>query len=318
MIRPLHRSIPSCPDGKSPDRRNVLVVGASGMLGSAIYQALSMDPNYTCFGTLRSFRHLKYFTDKEREFLISDVFAEDTAGLIRAFSVSRPHVVVNCVGVIKQVPTVNNPFEVISINSLLPHSLAQLCDLVGARMIQFSTDCVFSGKKGMYRESDTADATDLYGRSKLLGEVDYGRAVTIRTSIIGHGLETNRSLVDWFLSQTDQVNGYRRAIFSGMPTVEIARIVKDFIIPQDQLIGLFHVSADRISKYDLLKLISDVYRRRIPIIPSEDVQIDRSLNSDRFRSASGFEPKPWLELVCEMLKDRERRQRLLQSSGLEL
>lgn len=172
--------------------------------------------------------------------------------------------------------------------------------MTGARLIHFSTDCVFSGKQGQYKEDDFADAYDLYGRTKYLGEVDYENAITLRTSIIGHELESKRSLVDWFLNQSSEVKGFRKAIFSGLPTIEIARIVREYVIPNPKLRGLYHLSVDPISKYDLLRMVGTIYGKDIAIIPDDELIIDRSLNSDRFRSATGFKPKPWLELVEAM------------------
>ena len=167
-------------------------------------------------------------------------------------------------------------------------------------MIHISTDCVFNGIKGNYTEKDFADADDLYGRSKFLGEVDYPHCLTLRTSIIGHELKGGLGLVEWFMAQPGPVEGFTKAIFSGFPTVEIANIIGNHAIPHPQLSGLYQVSADPISKYDLLKLIAGQYGRQIAIEPSAELKIDRSLNSDRFRSASGYMPPAWPKLVARM------------------
>jgi dTDP-4-dehydrorhamnose reductase len=162
------------------------------------------------------------------------------------------------------------------------------------------TDCVFSGAKGMYTEADASDAIDLYGRSKYLGEVDYSHAITLRTSIIGHELDAARSLVGWFLSKEGSVRGYKRAIFSGLPTVEIARVIRDYVIPYPELQGVYHVSAEPINKFDLLTLVAQVYGKTITIISDEHLVINRSLDSTRFRQATGFAPKSWLEQIISM------------------
>ena len=187
-----------------------------------------------------------------------------------------------------------------AINATLPHRLAQYCWLSGARLVHISTDCVFNGSRGNYRESDFPDAGDLYGRTKYLGEVDYPHAVTLRTSIIGHELESARSLISWFLSQTGSVKGYRKAVFSGLPTIEIARIIRDFVIPNPELTGLYHLSAAPIDKCALLSLVARTYGKEIDIIPDESIIIDRSLNSDHFRNATGFAPESWPDLVSTM------------------
>ena len=152
----------------------------------------------------------------------------------------------------------------------------------------------------MYTELDVPDADDIYGRSKLLGEVNYKNSITLRTSIIGHELSSNRSLIDWFLSQSGSIKGYSKAIFSGIPTVELAKLILKYVIPNKELHGLFHVSANPINKYDLLKLVSEVYKKRIDIIEDQSLIIDRSLDSSKFRSLTDFEPLDWKNLVQSM------------------
>jgi dTDP-4-dehydrorhamnose reductase len=201
---------------------------------------------------------------------------------------------------VKQLAEADDPLTALPINSMLPHRLARLCELAGARLVHISTDCVFSGAKGMYVESDFPDADDLYGRSKYLGEVDYPHAVTLRTSIIGHELDGARSLLCWFLAQGGPVRGFTKAVFSGLPTVELARVVRDFVLPHPELHGLYHVSAAPINKYDLLKLVAQAYGKDIEITPHDQLVIDRSLDSTRFKAATGYAPPSWPELVRTM------------------
>ena len=281
----------------------VLILGATGMLGSTIFRAFSEDDSFETFGTIRDRKGLAHFTPEQREKILTNVAVKGEADIVRAFSASQPDIVINCVGIIKQLPGANDHLESLAINSVLPHRLANFCAMVGARLIHFSTDCVFSGATGRYVESDRADANDLYGRTKHLGEVDYANAITLRTSIIGHELSSAHSLIDWFLSQSGEVTGFRKAIFSGLPTVEVAKVLRDFVIPDAQLRGLYHLSVDPISKLDLLQLVANVYEKTISIIPDDKVVIDRSLNSDKFRNATGFAPKPWTQLVKEMHHD---------------
>ena len=212
----------------------------------------------------------------------------------------RPDVVINCIGLVKQIAAVNDPILALSINSILPHRLARLCDLASARLIHVSTDCVFSGGKGGYVESDPPDALDLYGRSKLLGEVAYPHAITLRTSIIGRELNGSHGLIGWFLAQQGAVSGYTRAVFSGLPTCELARVVRDFVLPQPELHGVYHVVAEPISKYALLQLVNGAYGKHLEITPDASVQIDRSLNGGRFRAATGYVAPSWPELVEQM------------------
>ena len=278
----------------------VLVLGSTGMLGNAMFRVLSETPNLVVFGTARAEASLHYFSENLSGKIITGVDVESHDSLVRAFAVAQPHVVVNCVGLVKQLADANDPLQAIPINTLLPHRLAALCGATSARLVHISTDCVFSGAKGGYLETDFPDAGDLYGRSKLLGEVDYPHAVTLRTSIIGHELSGNRSLVNWFLSQQGSVKGFTRALFSGLPTVELAAVVRDVVLPRTDLRGLYHVSSRSINKFDLLHLVAMAYQKDIEIVPEKDLVIDRSLNSDRFKSATGYISPEWSTLVQRM------------------
>lgn len=278
----------------------VLILGASGMLGNAVLRLLSQGDGYHAVGTVRSARAMKLLPPALHPALLVGVDVESPDSLAGAMAEAKPEVVINCVGVVKQLTAADDPLVAIPINSLLPHRLARLCSLAGARLVHVSTDCVFSGSKGNYRESDFPDADDLYGRSKYLGEVDYPHAITLRTSIIGHELDGARSLIGWFLAQSTSVKGYTKAVFSGVPTVELARIIRDHVLPHPELHGLYHVSAAPITKYDLLQLVAATYGKEIAIAPDASLMIDRSLNSERFREATGFKAVPWPELVKRM------------------
>jgi dTDP-4-dehydrorhamnose reductase len=236
--------------------------------------------------------------------IITDVDVNRFDTIIRACSTVRPEIVINCIGLVKQLPIANEPIPAISINALLPHRLAVLCRAIGARLIHFSTDCVFDGAKGNYRETDPPTATDLYGISKYLGEVaEPPHCVTLRTSIIGHEIKGRHGLVEWFLAETGRVRGFTKAIYSGFPTVEMALIVAERVIPNPDLIGIFHVSSDPISKYDLLGLVAKQYERPNEIDPYGDVRIDRSLDSSEFRRITGYVPPAWPVLVARMHED---------------
>jgi dTDP-4-dehydrorhamnose reductase len=282
----------------------VLVLGASGMLGNAMVRVLGKQPEWQVFGTLRSDSGRRYFTSSESERLISGVDVEQVDSLIKAFSQVRPDVVVNCIGLVKQLADAKDPLLALPINALLPHRLERLCELVGARLVHISTDCVFSGLRGGYTESDLPDAADLYGRSKLLGEVSGHRSITLRTSIIGHELHTQHALVEWFLAQEGRCFGHRKAIFSGVPTVVLAEIIRDFIVPREDLSGVFHVAAAPISKYDLLRLVAQVYGKQIEIVPDDTVVIDRSLNASRFNHITGYSAPMWPAMITKMKESR--------------
>lgn len=281
-------------------KTRVLVLGASGMLGNTVLRLFAQSIGYAVVGSARSTSVLRHFPKHLHDSVVCGVDIENRDNLTRLFSLTRPDVVINCVGLIKQLAHANDPLSAIPINALLPHRLAHLCELAKARLVHMSTDCVFSGEKGMYTEADFCDAADLYGRSKYLGEVDYPHAITLRTSIIGHELNGGSSLVGWFLAQENKVKGFKRAIFSGLPTVEMARLIRDHVIPHPELHGLYHVSADPINKFELLTLIAHAYDKKIEIVPDENLAIDRSLDSSRFRQATGFQPSAWPDLVRSM------------------
>lgn len=278
----------------------ILVFGASGMLGNAMYRLLSESETLDVSATVRSESARRFFPEALGARLISGVDVENQDSLERTLAQIRPDVVVNCIGLVKQLADADDPLAALPINSMLPHRLANLCRLASARLIHVSTDCVFSGSRGNYCESDTSDATDLYGKSKFIGEVSYPHAVTLRTSIIGHELTGNHSLIGWFLAQQGPVKGYTKAIFSGLPTVELARVVRDHVLPKRDLSGLYHVAAEPIAKFDLLKIVAKVYGKDIAIEPDDRVSIDRSLNAERFRSATGYVAPAWPDLIARM------------------
>lgn len=280
--------------------KRVLVIGASGMLGNAVLRLFSQSPGYEAFGSVRSSAARRLLPEDLQANVITGVDVENIDNLMRLFGIARPNVVINCVGLVKQLAVADDPLAAIPINALLPHRLARLCEVAEARFVHLSTDCVFSGARGMYTEADAADAVDLYGRSKHMGEVDYPHAITLRTSIIGHELDGARSLVGWFLAQEGSVKGFKRAIFSGLPTVEVARVIRDHVITHPTLHGLYHLSAAPINKFDLLTLVAETYDKSIDIIADEQLVIDRSLDSNRFRQAVGYEPKTWPELISSM------------------
>ena len=202
-----------------------------------------------------------------RQRLETGVDVENPDSLAGVLAKVRPDVVINCVGVVKQLAEADDPLAAIPINALLPHRLAR-CAPWPARGSCTSAPTACSPGRAMYTEADFADANDLYGRSKYLGEVDYPNAVTLRTSIIGHELASAHGLVGWFLSQHGTVKGFRRAVFSGLPTQELARVMRDQVLPRPELHGVYHVSADPINKYELLMLVAEAYGKAIEIQPT--------------------------------------------------
>jgi dTDP-4-dehydrorhamnose reductase len=274
------------------------------MLGHVLFSHLSGRPDFMAFATVRGTKDLdRWFPPDLLQRIRGGVDAERFDTVVPVLEEIRPDVVVNCIGVVKQLPLAKDPIVSISVNALFPHRLARACGKAGIRMIHIGTDCVFSGEMGNYRESDLPDATDLYGRTKLLGEVDSPHCVTLRTSLIGHELSGGHGLIEWFLGQEGEVRGFARAVFSGFPTVELAGIVAERVIPNKVLAGLYHVSSAPVSKYELLRLVQERYGKKIRIERDEAFACDRSLDSSRFREATGYQPPPWPTMVARMHAD---------------
>ena len=285
----------------SNKRQKILILGANGMLGSAMFYKLSEDTNLDVFGTIRN-ANLKFFFKKSMcTRLVINADAQNFKSIEKIIQKMHPDIIINCIGIIMQKNDVENLLKTIPINSLFPHQLHLIANKIGARLILISTDCVFDGKKGGYSEEDVETCKDLYGRSKLLGEIhDSSNVVTIRTSIIGHEFGQGNSLINWFLSRNDEINGYTKAIFSGFPTNALAEIIRDNFILKPNMHGLFHVSSKPISKYDLLKLVAKTYGKEININKSEELIVDRSLSHNKLKNITGFSPDNWKTLIQSM------------------
>lgn len=278
-----------------------VVLGASGMLGNAMFRLLADSPGHTVLGTVRSAATARHFPEPLRDRLLANIDVLDQDCLAGLFRRERPDAVINCVGLIKQLGHANDPLQALPINAMLPHRLANLAALTGTRVVHMSTDCVFAGTRGGYTEDDPADALDLYGRSKHMGELaDQRHCTTVRTSIIGHELASRNGLVDWFLGESGTVRGFRRAVFSGLPTTVLAEVIRDHVLADPDLHGLWQISAEPINKFDLLTLVQQRYGVDTQITPDDTLVIDRSLDSSRFRTRTGWHAPAWPELVARM------------------
>jgi dTDP-4-dehydrorhamnose reductase len=281
----------------------VLVLGGSGMLGHKLVQRLS-SAHEVKFTLQRNFESVQNFGILRRKDSIESVDAIDFEGVRKALDAYRPDVVINAIGVIKQVAEVKDVVRTLTINSIFPHLLAQLASELGFRLITMSTDCVFSGNRGQYSEQHIPDAIDLYGQSKHWGEIDQPSCLTIRTSIIGRELGRKHGLLEWMVSQRQKaVKGYSRAVFSGFPTLIIADIILNIIDTHRELCGVFHISSDPISKFDLLTKVNERFQLDVEISDAPEVTLDRSLDSTKFRNATGFKPPTWDQMVDAMASD---------------
>jgi dTDP-4-dehydrorhamnose reductase len=279
----------------------VLVLGGTGMLGHKVFQRLGAHFPDTCCtirGSLSETRLNQVGLFTQASAVVEHVDVLDWNRVEAVLGELRPEVVVNCVGIVKQRPDARSAIPSITINALLPHRLAAALEAWGGRVIHVSTDCVFSGDRGHYTEDDEPDARDLYGRSKFLGEVSQGNAVTLRTSMIGRELSGHLSLLDWLLRQNGGiVRGYQRAFYSGLTTNELANVILTLIEDHPGLTGLYQVTSETITKYDLLRLIVDTFGLNICVEADAAFFCDRSLIGDRFRAATGYQCPTWPELI---------------------
>lgn len=284
-------------------KERILILGVTGMLGHTLFKEMHKNQNFEVFGTTRRKSGLeKYFLEAEFERIRDNVDADNFETVIRAIAAVQPTMIINCIGIIKQLPISEDPLTAITVNAQLPHRISLVARSANARLIHISTDCVFNGKKGNYTEKDPSNAEDLYGRTKFLGEVAYPHCITLRTSIIGHELKTNFSLIDWFMSQADEIKGFTKAIYTGFSTLEIVNIISNYVIPDKTLNGLYQVSSDPISKYDLLNIIKDVYKKDIQINKYDDFVLDRSLDSTKFKNITGYKSPDWRTMLIDMYK----------------
>lgn len=278
----------------------VLILGGSGMFGHRAW--LEFRARFDTWVTLRKTVGMPSIFNDPR--VLAPVEATRLETVERCFSIAKPTVVLNCIGVVKQLASAKDPVIALTLNSLFPHQVAGFCRLAGARLIHLSTDCVFSGRKGMYTEDDLPDPEDLYGRTKLLGEVTTGGALTVRSSIIGREISATTGLAEWLLSQRHgRVQGYTRAIFSGLTTPAMARVLADVVEHHPRLTGLYHVAADPISKFDLLCRLNEQFRAGLTVEPSDAVQIDHSLSGRRFLEATRMVVPSWEAMIAAVAGD---------------
>jgi dTDP-4-dehydrorhamnose reductase len=287
----------------------ILILGGNGMLGHELLRSYSgiHDVRVTLRGEPEEYLAANLFTPKNA---VSGVDVSSPGRVEEIINEFAPEAVINAIGIIKQRDEASSFIPSIEINALFPHKLASVCEQSGARLIHMSTDCVFSGDEGHYTESEFADARDLYGRTKYLGEIGYGHCVTLRTSIIGLELQHRKSLIEWFLAQKGEIRGYRKAIYSGLTTMEMARVIDNILLEWPDLRGIYHVASAPISKFDLLnELARQLDRKDIRIIPDDDFVCDRSLDAGQFRKVTGYEAPAWESMLAELadrIKSREK------------
>jgi dTDP-4-dehydrorhamnose reductase len=281
---------------------HVLVLGGNGMLGHRLARHLSDAHDVTVTVRERDARLAVLLPGVDQR---AGVRADEFESVRRAVHDTRPDAVVNCIGIVKQRDEARLAIPSIAVNALFPHLLAQLCQEVGLRLVHVSTDCVFAGSRGMYREEDVPDATDLYGRTKLLGEIGGTGIATVRTSMVGWEIRSPTGLLEWFACRRGgRCTGYRRAVFSGLSALALARVIDGLLHEWCGLEGMWQVSADPIDKFTLLMMLRDALSWEVDIVPADEPVIDRSLDGSRFREATGWMPPSWEAMVQGLAAER--------------
>ena len=280
----------------------ILILGSNGLLGNTITKYFLQKEDIQTYASIRDYSKLELFNNKyHKNFLIiNDVL--DFGETKKTLKKIKPDILINCLGITNK-ENLLKPSQIencISINSLFPHMLQRICSELGTRIIHFSSDCIFSGRKGFYSENDIPDPPNIYGKSKLLGELNYENTLTIRKSVIGHELVSKKGLLEWFLAQKDFVHGYKNVIFSGLTVLELARVIDNYVLPRRDLKGILNLAGESISKFDLLKIIADIYKKSAQIIPNEKIQINRTLNGSQFNNLTGYKMKSWPSLIKSM------------------
>lgn len=284
----------------------LLILGGSGMVGhTLIKQLLAKHEIFTILRNRTDLQSSKFFEkilQKDRCVLIDDINQyENLNNIIKQIS---PDIIINCIGVIKQRNDIKNTLNMIRINSLLPHILNDICHTNKIKLIHLSTDCVFSGNRGNYKESDNPDPTDKYGESKLLGEINEGTSLTIRTSFIGPELFNKKSLFEWIKSQKNtEIDGFENAIYSGLTTLTFAQVIENIIDKHLDLSGVWQVSSDSISKFELIKMINQKFNLNIKINRNSSFQCNRSLNSSKFKKKTAIKIPSWESMINNLYND---------------
>lgn len=287
------------------------------MLGSCLYRSLRQNTQFETYGSYRTERNMSIFPVSEQPHLIHLETPNCLDTLEQLIREKNIDVVINCIGAIKQKNFDISEIEYIELNALLPHKLLSICQRQDTFLIHFSTDCVFNGKKGNYSESDQPNAIDCYGLTKYLGELITDDSLTIRTSIIGHEVNSSLSLIDWCLSQKGEIFGYCEAIFSGLPTIEISKVIIKILSEDAYLTGLFNLAATPIDKYTLLKKVVLQYKKTdLDVLPNTSFKIDRSLNAELFKKQARYEPPTWDILINDMYNDYVQQKQFFKEKSL--
>ena len=282
--------------------KKILILGGTGQLGNTLTRYLLKNYKYDVISTFKNKKKIKNLNliPYKKNFFYLNIMNKNN--IKKFLTAHKPDIVVNCIGLVKQKINSKNINQAIFLNSILPNFLSNLSIEFNFKLILISTDCVFSGKKGNYSENDTPDPVDLYGQTKYLGEIDNNKQVlTLRTSYVGHEIEDSTGLLEWFFRQK-KVFGYKKAYFTGLPTIELSEIICKYFLKSKNIYGLYNIAGKKISKYNFLKNIISVYNLNIDLNEDSKFKIDRSLNTSKFKKLFDYQPQNWIQLAKKMRK----------------
>ena len=289
----------------------ILILGGNGMIGHKLYQVISKKYPNTWVLFKKKYELVQNNLLYKKDFVIDDFDVCDFSRLIQLLNNLKVDIIINAIGLTIR----RNVYEIqsksILINSVLPHVLNEWVISNDKRLIHFSTNCVFSGKDGFYNEESFVDSNDFYGRSKALGEIISTNSLTLRSSMIGRELENKTELLEWFLSNKNgTVSGYNKAIYSGITTNCMADFVVKIIENYPDMNGLYNVSSEKITKFDLLKLFNEYFDTNITIIPNNLFATNKALNSEKFFKKTGFIKPDWVDLIKDLVNDNKENKHL--------
>jgi dTDP-4-dehydrorhamnose reductase len=284
----------------------ILILGVSGLIGHKLYQKLSTRFG-DVFGTLHGDRSRFAWTGLFNGLnVVEHVDVSNFAQLEGVLQAISPDVVLNCAGITKRRPEINLSLQAIGVNALFPHRLAKWAELHNRRVIHFSTDCVFDGAVGNYTETSPTTGKDAYGQTKALGEIRYDHTLTLRSSFIGRELSVHSELLDWLLQQRgNTIKGFTKALYSGISTIEMARIVGDLIEHHPEINGLHQLSTpEPISKYELLCMARDAFDVEVEIIPDDTFEIKPTLDGSLLRSKLQINLPTWPVMMRDLATEQ--------------
>jgi len=291
--------------------KRVLVLGVNGLIGHTMYRKLKQE-GFEVFGTMRRAKiEFMQYDFLQADTIIDGLDVQEISNVSEVILQIQPSVVVNCIGITRRKDEISNSIQAIKINALLPHQIAKICQDMSIRMIHLSTDCVFSGDFGLYTEDSIPDASDMYGRTKAMGEVlDNPNCLTLRSSFLGTEISDRTELLEWLLSQKGRtIKGYTKAIYSGVSTVYLSSVITEILRHYPQLSGLYQIAPDTpISKYDLLCIAKNAFNIDVEIVENDSFVSDKSLSGARLKKVMNYRVPSWHDMLQELAEwDLDKR-----------